>query len=52
MKKRGIVGMLLLGLLISTIACSGSEETVTQPTVKKDITVTGRGKGRLRICRQ
>jgi len=44
MKKRGIMGMLLLGLLlISTIACSGGEEMTTQRTVKSDITVTGDG---------
>jgi HlyD family secretion protein len=44
MKKRGIMGMLLLGiLLISTIACSGGEETITQPMEKSDITVTGDG---------
>jgi len=44
MKKRGIMGMLLLGLLlISTIACSDGEETTTQPTVKSDVTVTSDG---------
>jgi multidrug resistance efflux pump len=45
MKRRGIMGMLLLGLLlIGATACeSGGEVTTTQPTVKKDITVTGDG---------
>ncbi|MFC1976652.1 HlyD family secretion protein [Chloroflexota bacterium] len=44
MKRRGIMVMFILGsLLISTIACSGGEETVSQPTVKSDITVTGDG---------
>jgi multidrug efflux pump subunit AcrA (membrane-fusion protein) len=44
MKRRGIMDMLLLGfLLISTIACSGGEETITQPTVKSNSTVTGDG---------
>jgi multidrug efflux pump subunit AcrA (membrane-fusion protein) len=48
MKKRGITGMLLLGLLlISTIACSGGEETTTQPTVKSDINVTVTGDGNI-----
>ncbi|MFH1383303.1 MAG: efflux RND transporter periplasmic adaptor subunit [Chloroflexota bacterium] len=43
MKKRGIMGMLLLGLLILTIACSGGGEKITRPAVKSDITVTGNG---------
>jgi len=44
MKKRGIMVMLILGsLLISTIACSGGEETPIQPMIKSDITVTGDG---------
>ncbi|MFC1986379.1 HlyD family secretion protein [Chloroflexota bacterium] len=44
MKKRGIMVMFILGsLLISTIACSGGEETPIQPMMKSDITVTGDG---------
>jgi len=45
MKRRGIMGMLLLGLLlIGATACGGGGEvTTTQPTVKSDITVTGDG---------
>ncbi len=45
MKRRGIMGMLLLGLLlIEATACGGGGEvTKTQPTVKSDITVTGDG---------
>ena len=43
MKKRGIMGMLLLGLLLlSTIACSGGEETTGQKPVGA-INVTGDG---------
>ncbi|MFC2007939.1 HlyD family secretion protein [Chloroflexota bacterium] len=45
MKRRGIIGILLLGLvLIGATACGGGdEETKTQPTVKSDISVTGDG---------
>ena len=45
MKRRGIMGILLLGLLlIGATACGGGGEvTTTQPTVKSDITVTGDG---------
>ena len=45
MKRRGIMGILLLGLLlIGATACGGGGEvTTTQPTVKSDITVTGNG---------
>ncbi|MFC1911569.1 HlyD family secretion protein [Chloroflexota bacterium] len=48
MKKRGIMGMLLLGLLlISNIACSGGGEETTAETVKNDITVTVTGDGNI-----
>jgi multidrug efflux pump subunit AcrA (membrane-fusion protein) len=41
MKKRGIMGMLLLGLLlISTMACSGGDQEPPAETVKSDINVT------------
>ena len=49
MKKRGIMGMLLLVvLLVSTFACSGGEETPTQPVAEAirgntNVTVTGDG---------
>ncbi|MFC1870571.1 HlyD family secretion protein [Chloroflexota bacterium] len=41
MKRRGIMGMLLLGLLlISTIACSGGDQEPPAQTGNKDINVT------------
>jgi multidrug resistance efflux pump len=45
MKRRGIMGILLLGLLlIGATACGdGDELTTNQPTVKSNITVTGDG---------
>ena len=44
MKRRGIMGMLLLGLLlISTIACSGGDQEPPAQTGNKDINVTSDG---------
>ena len=48
MKERGIMVMLLVGLLlISTIACSGGDQEPPAETVKSDISVTVTGDGNI-----
>ena len=48
MKRRGIIGILLLGLiLIGATACGGGDEETTAETVKRDINVTVIGDGNI-----
>ncbi|MCK4388446.1 MAG: biotin/lipoyl-binding protein, partial [Dehalococcoidia bacterium] len=48
MKRRGIIGILLLGLiLIGATACGGGDEETTAETVKSDINVTVTGDGNI-----
>ncbi|MFC1931455.1 HlyD family secretion protein [Chloroflexota bacterium] len=48
MKRRGIIGILLLGLiLIGAIACDGGDEETTAETVKGGINVTVTGDGNI-----
>ena len=48
MKRRGIISILLLGLmLIGAIACGGGDEETTAETVKSDINVTVTGDGNI-----
>ena len=48
MKRRGIMGMILLGLLIvSTIGCSGGDQEPPAETVKSNVNVTVTGDGNI-----
>jgi len=48
MKRRGIMGMILLGLLVvSTVGCSGGDQEPPADAVKSDVNVTVSGDGNI-----